>query len=70
MKIVSKSDNMNKKEFEERLILEMEATPIIYNKSCPEYRLRDRKDDAWRRIASALDFDGIYANQEMLVFIK
>lgn len=49
---------MEKKEFIEKLILEVEAQPAIYNKSSGDYKLRHKKANAWIAVAGALGQDG------------
>lgn len=49
---------MNKRDFDEKLIIEVHSHAPIYDKLCREYKLRDKKDDAWRAIADALGVEG------------
>lgn len=49
---------MNKKEFDEKLILEVEAQPAFYNKSSGDYKIRHKKANAWTAVAAALGQEG------------
>ncbi|XP_064637862.1 uncharacterized protein LOC135494042 [Lineus longissimus] len=42
---------MSEPDFLERLILEIEKFPRIYNKGLEEYKDPDKKDDAWKKVA-------------------
>ncbi|XP_064647008.1 uncharacterized protein LOC135499902 [Lineus longissimus] len=45
---------MSEPDFLERLILEIEKFPRIYNKGLEEYKDPDKKDDAWKKVADKL----------------
>ncbi|XP_055916975.1 transcription factor Adf-1-like [Eupeodes corollae] len=49
--------NMDKKEFDERLILEVEANPVLYNKADPFYSDRNKKEQIWKYIGYVLNAD-------------
>lgn len=61
---------MEKEEFNEKLIMEVEASPSIYNKMCKEYKDRYKKEEAWLKVANILNEDGnlfVYFLQQFLL---
>ncbi|XP_055842600.1 transcription factor Adf-1-like [Episyrphus balteatus] len=51
------AENMEKREFDEKLILEVEANPALYNKSERSYSDRYKKEEGWQNIAIVLNAD-------------
>lgn len=50
---------MYKQEFDMRLILEVEAYPFLYNKQLFEYKITNKKEQAWEDIATVLGKPGM-----------
>ena len=47
-------------EFDEKLILEVEANPTIYQKKAKTYSDRYKKEDVWQNIAIVLNTESIF----------
>lgn len=45
---------------DERLIIEVENHPVLYDASHPFYKDNSKKDKAWEEIAKTLGFHGEY----------
>lgn len=54
-------------EADELLILEVQKNPILYDKSLPEYKRADKKEDVWSDIAKRI---GITGEHKQLSFIE
>ena len=46
---------------DERLIIELQNHPVLFDASHPFYKDKTKKDKAWEEISKTLGFDGEYS---------
>ena len=55
---------------EDKLIIAVTAHPILYDTTCPLYRDRNRKEQAWRTVSEVAGLPGKFCKYVFVAYLQ